>query len=256
MSRPLRVHYFQHIHDEGYGSPEPWLRQKDAVISHTAFHELPKGVQAGSLPAIDEVDLLIVMGGSMSVNDEEIYPWLKQEKAWIKVFIEQDKPVIGLCLGGQLIASSFGALVRKNEVQELGWWPVYAVPVDKTAYPYAVFDFPEAVEILSWHGETFELPQGAILLAGNSACARQAYQYKHNVIGFQCHPESTPHALTLYLEDKDEITEYTGPYVQTAQELRQTQPAQFAPANQLLNRAITFVLAASQQVSKAPQSTE
>lgn len=242
MTSPLRVHYFQHIHNEGYGSPEAYLRQQGAVISHTAFHELAQGEQVGSLPDIDAVDLLIIMGGSMSVNDEAIYPWLKQEKAWIKAFIEQDKPVVGLCLGGQLIASSFGAVVRKNEVQELGWWPVYAVPVDQTAYSFAVFDFPQQIDILSWHGETFELPEGAVLLAGNSACARQAYQYKHNVIGFQCHPESTPHALTLYLEDKDEITEYTGPYVQTAQRLRQTLPAQFDPANQLLNRAIEFVL--------------
>ena len=245
MSSPLRVHYFQHIHDEGYGSPEAYLRQQGAVISHTAFHKLPEGEQAGALPAIDEVDLLIIMGGSMSVNDEAIYPWLKQEKAWIKAFIEQDKPVVGLCLGGQLIASSFGAVVRKNEVQELGWWPVYAVPVNKDVYPFTVFDFPSQVEILSWHGETFELPQGAVLLAGNSACARQAYQYKHNVIGFQCHPESTPHALTLYLDDKDEITEYTGQYVQTAQQLRQTQPDRFEPANQLLERAIKFVLQAT-----------
>jgi GMP synthase-like glutamine amidotransferase len=247
MPMPLRVHYFQHIHAEGYGSPESYLRQQGAVISHTAFHELPKGEQVSALPDIDAVDLLIIMGGSMSVNDEDIYPWLKQEKAWIKAFIERDKPVVGLCLGGQLIASSFGAVVRKNEVQELGWWPVYAVPVDSAAQPWAIFEFPAQVEILSWHGETFELPEGAILLAGNSACARQAYQYKHNVIGFQCHPESTPHALSLYLEDKDEITEYTGKYVQSAQQLRQTLPMQFEAANRLLDSAIAFVLTASQR---------
>lgn len=242
MSQALRVHYFQHIQNEGYGSPEAYLRQKGAVITHTAFHDLAKGQCVDALPAVDEVDLLIIMGGSMSVNDEDIYPWLKQEKAWIKAFIEQDKPVIGLCLGGQLIATSFDANVHQNEVQELGWWPIYAVPVDPTAQPYPIFKFPEKIEILSWHGETFELPEGAVLLAYNEACPRQVYQYKHNVIGFQCHPESTPYALNLYLEDKEEITEYTGSYVQAATQLRQTKPEQFKAANQLLDQAIEFVL--------------
>lgn len=245
MSQALRVHYFQHIYHEGYGSPEAYLRQRGAVITHTAFHHLAKGEQVSDLPIYDDVDLLIIMGGSMSVNDESIYPWLVQEKAWIKAFIERDKPVIGLCLGGQLIANSFGAVVKKNTVQELGWWPVYAVPVDSSNHPHAIFEFPEQINILSWHGETFELPEDAILLAGNTACPRQAYQYKHNVIGFQCHPESTPQALSLYLEDKDEITEYEGPYIQTANQLQQTTSEQFEPANQLLNRAIDFVLQAT-----------
>jgi GMP synthase-like glutamine amidotransferase len=248
MPNPLlRVHYFQHIHHEGYGSPEAYLRQLGAVITHTAFHDLAKGEQASNLPSIDDIDFLIIMGGSMSVNDEAIYPWLIQEKAWIKAFIEQDKPVVGLCLGGQLIASSFGAVVQKNAVQELGWWPVYAAPVDRAQEQHAIFEFPEKIDILSWHGETFELPDGAVLLAANEACPRQAYQYKHNVIGFQCHPESTPHALSLYLEDKDEITEYTGQFVQTASQLHQTTAAQFLPANQLLNDVIDFVLMATHQ---------
>ncbi len=251
MSTALRVHYFQHIKNEGYGSPEPYLRQQGAVITHTAFYALAPGETASVLPTIEEVDLLIVMGGSMSVNDEAIYPWLVQEKAWIKTFIDQDKPVIGLCLGGQLIANSFGATVRKNEVQELGWWPIYAVAADPMMYQdaqqFPVFDFPEQVTVLSWHGETFELPEGAVLLAQNDACARQAYQFKHNVIGFQCHPESTPHTLQLYLEDKDEITEYTGQYIQSAAHLKQTTAQQFEPANQLLNRAIKFVLENTQR---------
>lgn len=240
---PLKVHYFQHSFDDGYGSLVSYWQQMEANISHTAFHELPVGQVMETMPAIDDVDILIVMGGSMSVNDEVIYPWLKQEKEWIRKFIDQDKPVLGLCLGGQLIACSFGAVVKKNNVQELGWWPIYKV--EHSAVDYPVFEFPIQITALSWHEDTFELPEGAVLLAGNEACPRQAYQYKHNVLGFQFHPEATPHQLALYLYDKDEINEYTGPYVQQKSKLKEINEQDFKTANDLLERAAAFVLRAS-----------
>jgi GMP synthase-like glutamine amidotransferase len=198
------------------------------------------------LPAQQEVDILIVMGGAMSVNDEERYPWLIQEKQWIKKFIELDKPVIGLCLGGQLIANCLGAVVHKNETQELGWWPIRAVaPSQQQVALPELFKFPDSVVALSWHLETFELPPQAVLLAESAGCARQAYQLKHNVIGFQFHPEATPHSLALYLLDKEEVHEYCGPYVQTLQQLMHTTACKFEPANQLLERATRFVLSHS-----------
>lgn len=238
----LRVHYFSHIRDEGYGSLQSlWLRL-GASITQTAFYALPSGERANDLPALEDVDLLIVMGGSMSVNDEAELPWLIQEKQWIKAFIAQNKPVLGLCLGGQLIASCQGAVVKKNRQQELGWWPIHRVVQSSSLAASAIFEFPASVTALSWHGETFELPEGAVLLAESAGCARQAYQLKHNVIGFQFHPEATPHSLALYLLDKQEVHDYHGEYVQSLQQLMNTTANKFVPANQLLERAALFVM--------------
>ncbi len=247
MQPTLRVHYFQHIADEGYGSPEAHLTQKGAQFSHTEFFKVPKGQGVEHLPRPlprhDDVDLLIIMGGVMSVNDEAIYPWLKQEKDWIRQFMALNKPVIGLCLGSQLIASCLGAHVTKNKYEEIGWWSIFKV--DGAAQHDAtqrIFDFPDDVLALSWHNDTFELPENAVLLAGSAACPNQAYQYKHNVLAFQFHPEITPTNLALFLEEKPDITNKDGTYIQSFEELTHTSPDTFKPANELLNRAIDFVL--------------
>lgn len=246
MAAILRVHYFQHIHDEGYGSPETHLLEKGAQLSHTEFFALEAGQQVPHLPHPDEVDLLIVMGGVMSVNDEHIYPWLKQEKAWIKAFIEQNKPVVGLCLGAQLIASTLRAKVYKNKYEEIGWWSVFKTDgAAQHEQPSAIFDFPEDLLALSWHNETFEVPENAVLLAGSTACSNQAYQYKHNVLAFQFHPEITPKNLALFLEEKPDMENKDGTYIQSYHELMQASRDNFKPANDMLNRAIDFVLNAT-----------
>lgn len=249
MQPTLRVHYFQHIADEGYGSPEAHLTQKGAQFSHTEFFKVPKGQGVEHLPRPlpqhDDVDLLIIMGGVMSVNDEAIYPWLKQEKDWIRQFMVLNKPVIGLCLGSQLIASCLGAHVTKNKYEEIGWWSIFKV--DGAAQHDAtqrIFDFPDDVLALSWHNDTFELPENAVLLAGSAACPNQAYQYKHNVLAFQFHPEITPTNLALFLEEKPDITNKDGTYIQSFEELTHTSSDTFKPANDLLNRAVDFVLGA------------
>ena len=246
MQTALRVHYFQHISHEGYGSPELYLKEKGAVFSHTEFFALEAGQQASNLPCTDDIDLLIVMGGVMSVTDEATYPWLKQEKQWIREFMAKDKPVIGLCLGGQLIASSLGAAIHKNHYEEIGWWSIFKVDGAAQHDPsQQIFDFPEDLIALSWHNETFELPEGAVLLAGSAACPRQAYQYKHNVLAFQFHPEITPVNLALFLEEKPDMENKDGTYIQSFHELMATSLDTFKPANDMLNRAIDFVLQAS-----------
>lgn len=236
----LRVHFFQHIEGEGVGSPEQWLQERGAIVTQTEFFKVGKG-QTTMLPAHDEVDLLMIMGGAMSVNDEEEYPWLKDEKAWIKAHIEAGKPTIGLCLGSQLIANALGAKVEKNKHKEIGWWPVHKRQT--VQFDRSVFRFPDEITPLSWHGDFVrELPQGAIWLAENEATPHQAYQYGRHVLAFQFHPESTPDNLKLFLADEGYKDLTDGPYVQKADKLLAAAPQDFKAPNQLLLDAIEFVL--------------
>ena len=240
MKSHLRVHYFQHIAGEGFGSCYDYLKAHQAKITATEFFALPVdlSLELEALPDIDEVDLLIIMGGTMSVNDEANYPWLKLEKRWLRRYLSAGKPAIGLCLGGQLIANALGASVSRNQHQELGWIDVGRV----SHIPENYFQIPEKINIMQWHSETFEIPRGGVRLAQNNVCQNQMYQIGRNVLGFQFHPEMTPHALQLLIENEEDSAVFNGEYVQPIAELKKTIKSKFEQGNQLLNRAIEYVV--------------
>jgi hypothetical protein len=240
MKSHLRVHYFQHIAGEGFGSCYDYLKAHQAKITATEFFALPVDLplELEALPHIDEVDLLIIMGGTMSVNDEANYPWLKLEKRWLRRYLSAGKPAIGLCLGGQLIANALGASVSRNQHQELGWMDVGRV----SHIPENYFQIPEKINIMQWHSETFEIPRGGVRLAQNNVCQNQMYQIGRNVLGFQFHPEMTPHALQLLIENEEDSAVFNGEYVQPIAELKKTIKSKFEQGNQLLNRAIEYVV--------------
>jgi GMP synthase-like glutamine amidotransferase len=176
----MRAHFLLHVPFEGPGSIERWLRRHRYGMSATRLYE------SSSFPDFGEFDVLIVMGGPMSVNDEKVHDWLVPEKRFIERAIEADKRVLGICLGAQLIANSLGASVSRNEHKEIGWFPI------RTTQPAVDSPIPDGLEVFHWHGETFEIPKEAVRLAESDACANQAFQLGRNVIGLQFHLETTP----------------------------------------------------------------
>ncbi len=119
----MHVHILQHVSFEDIGSMAPWLAARGAALHYTRFHE-----PAADLPNIHGIDLIIAMGGPMSVNDEQQFPWLKEEKRFIRAAVQQGVPFIGICLGAQILASAFGARVYPNREREIGWFPIEPIP--------------------------------------------------------------------------------------------------------------------------------
>jgi GMP synthase-like glutamine amidotransferase len=226
----MRAHYLQHVPFEGLGSIESWLQSAGYSITSTKLYE------ANELPGIDTLDLLVIMGGPMSVNDTTDYPWLAKEKEFIKLVIESGKPVLGICLGAQLIASSLGAEIYPNPVKEIGWFPIQAVESDNNG----LFQFPEEAEVFHWHGETFDLPSGASRIAHSKVCSNQAFQIGANLIGLQFHLETTPASAQAIVEHcGDELIE--GEYIQTEAEILAAAPALYRSINGLMARVLEYI---------------
>ena len=192
----MLAHYLQHVPFEGLGSIQIWLQNAGYEITGTQFYE------SAELPLPDGIDLLVVMGGPMSVNDEDDYPWLVLEKEFVRKVIEAGNPVLGICLGAQLIATAMGGQVFPNSMKEIGWFPIRSVATETNS----AFVFPESTEVFHWHGETFSLPPGAIRIAESDGCENQAFQIGRSVIGLQFHLETTPEsAQKLVANCRDEL---------------------------------------------------
>jgi GMP synthase-like glutamine amidotransferase len=134
-------------------------------------------------------DLLLIMGGPMSVDEEERHPWLPLEKQLIREFIDKGGKVLGICLGAQLIASALGSKVYVAPQKEIGFFPVQFTP--EAAAGNAFSAFPRELCVFHWHGDTFDLPTGATLMASTAAVQNQAYVISNSVAAFQFHPEAT-----------------------------------------------------------------
>lgn len=208
---------------------EDWLSERGWEIFCTRFF-------AGeSPPPVDEVDFLIAMGGPMSINDEAALPWLVTEKQFIRAYLATGRPMLGVCLGAQLMAGALGARVAPQAEREIGWLPIQGV-----ANGGDVFAFPPEVTVFHWHGEAFDLPAGSVLLARSEGCAHQAFQIGERAIGLQFHLETTSASACALCENcRDELT--PGPWVQSEQTILDAPKETYAANHQLLDALLTYL---------------
>jgi GMP synthase (glutamine-hydrolysing) len=204
----MNIHYLQHVPFEGLGSIEDWVRRGGHTLSVTRFYD------GDPLPAAETLDLLVVMGGPMNIYEEASYPWLVGEKRFIEQVIAAGRRTLGICLGAQLIADALGAKVYANTDKEIGWFPVETTEAASGNSLFATF--PQQLDAFHWHGDTFDIPAGALHVARSAGCANQAFVYDERVVGLQFHLETTPvSAQQIIAHSAGEIVE--GRYIQTPQ---------------------------------------
>jgi GMP synthase-like glutamine amidotransferase len=225
----MRVHVLQHVPFEDIGSMAFWLAARNSRVTYTRFHE------SLALPEPGGLDLVLVMGGPMSVNDNAAFPWLKAEKQFVREVIQRGVPIVGICLGAQLIASALGARVYRNPEKEIGWFDIEGLATGESS-----FRFPQRATVFHWHGETFDLPAGAACLARSAACENQAFQVGTHVLGLQFHLETTPQSLDALINNcRDEIVEST--YVQGEAAMRDIPKNTFNEINGLLDEVLSHL---------------
>lgn len=180
----MRFHCLQHVSFESPGNIAKWINENQHELTYTKFFE-----KEDFLPPPDDFDVLLIMGGHMSVHDENEFPWLRPEKQLVKDAIRQQKKILGICLGSQILADTLGAAVYPNREKEIGFMPVYFT---ETAKQHPCFEhFGGKSTVFHWHGETFDLPEGAVRLAYSTPCLNQAFLLNDNIMGIQFHLEMT-----------------------------------------------------------------
>jgi GMP synthase-like glutamine amidotransferase len=201
----MKIAAFQHTSSEPLGFFKSFFTEKNIPFEYIRLYE------TNEVPKTDATHF-IFLGGSMSVNDELEYPFLKEEKEFIRRAVKNKNRILGICLGAQLIASALGANVYKY-IQETGWLQILLEPVQGGVFS----TFPDRFFAFQLHGETFDLPFRGKLLCSGKRVKNQAFLYK-NALGLQFHLELTEEILRDWIRDlrrpqREKILRETPPYL-------------------------------------------
>lgn len=169
----------------------------------------------GTTIEVRDFDAFVIMGGPMSANDGIENPDVSFALDRVREFVDSGKPVLGVCLGAQMIAKAIGGAVAPGPQAEIGWYPVFR----SEEKDHLLDQLPQEMTLFHWHGEQIQLPPGARLLASSRICSVQAFQWGDKCLGLQCHLEVSEPSLTDFLRVfADEVAE-GGPTVQSSLEM-------------------------------------
>lgn len=192
----MNVLIIKHVDIEGLGLIEYCLRQEKVPYQ---ILNLQSGIH---LPKLDDFTHIVILGGPMNVYEEDRYPFLREEDLFIKEAIQRGRPVLGICLGAQLIAKALGAKVFKAPVKEIGWYDVSLTRIGSNDPLFS--NFPKTFPVFQWHEDTFEIPKAGKLIATASSIPHQAFRYGENAYGFQFHLEVTEDMIQEWMETYEE----------------------------------------------------
>lgn len=187
------INVIRHLAFEDLGSFSSVLEAHGHEINYLDAAEFALNPEdLSQLDALSD-DLLIILGGPISVNDASMFPFIDDEIALLKQRIAADKPTLGICLGAQLIARALGASVYPGKEKEIGWYDLKLTAAgEQSALRYLS---AKHCSMLHWHGETFDLPANAVLLASSEKYPHQAFSYGNNILALQFHPEITQRSM-------------------------------------------------------------
>lgn len=187
-----RILVFQHVAAEPLGTLDPLIRRRGHRVKFVNFERSPD-----AQPKIDRYRGLIVLGGPMNVEDRDQRPHLQTEIAVIGDALAQGKPVLGICLGAQLLAHALGAEVRRHSISEIGWYDLATTEHGRSDPVLAPLG--ALAPVFQWHGYSFDLPAGATHLARTASCENQAFRHGENAYGFQFHLEMNKPLIERWL---------------------------------------------------------
>lgn len=202
----MKVLVVQHVASEGPGILARVLRRRGWELDCRVMdHEgvvLPESLHG--------YRALLVLGGPMGAYQEERYPYLFVVEELIREGVRRSFPVLGICLGGQLIARSFKATVAPTWPKEIGWYPLFLTAAGRETPLFS--GLPDSFPVFEWHGDAFALPEGAVLLAEGKICPHQAFLYRGCALALQFHPEVTLRMVRFWIEDaSEELLAFGGP---------------------------------------------
>ena len=199
-----------HVPFEGPGAIADWAAKNANTMHYTRFYE------KDLLPDASSLDMLVIMGGPMNVFDFHMHSWMEDEIEWVRGFIKSGFPVLGICLGAQIIASALGEEVYPGPHKEIGWHNLQFLP---SMGEFRICkDLPVTRKVFHWHGDTFNIPEGAIRIASSKAFPNQGFIYGNKVVGLQFHLEVTPESLRGMVDNlRHELED--GPYTQSEKEI-------------------------------------
>lgn len=212
MPQALRIISLEHAENEGAGKIAKWAQERGHQLTSVRLD------LGEALPPLEEVDFLVVMGGAPNIYQDRDFPFLNAERAYVEQFALAEKPMLGVCLGAQLIADALGGRVTQNPVREIGWYPI---EVENRDPLFA--GFPAECLVFHWHGDTYSLPPGAVRMAKSAVCENQAFVFGDRIVGLQFHVELSAEAASAFTVGAEHALQ-PEEWVQSAEVIRAAEP--------------------------------